>query len=282
MRGYNIAIIGATGMVGQKVLEVLAERQVVIKNYHLFASARSTGKKVHLLGKDYLIEELNEQCFDGKEIDIAIFSAGGAISKKFAPIAVEKGITVIDNSSAWRMEGDVPLVVPEVNAQAILSHKGIIANPNCSTIQAVVALYPLHDKFKIKRLVYSTYQAVSGAGAGGYNDLERGIKGDKQELFVHPIFGNCIPHIDEFTDRGYTKEEIKMIDETKKILDDQSLRITATTVRVPVFHSHSESINIEFENDFELGDIRETLAGAKGIKVIDDPSTNAYPMPIYA
>lgn len=282
MSKYNLAVVGASGMVGQRVIDLLAERELPVKNYYFFASARSAGKKLTLLGKEYTIEELTEESFDNKEIDIAIFSAGGAISKKYAPIAAEKGIVVIDNSSSWRMDKEVPLVVPEVNPEAILSHKGIIANPNCSTIQAVVALYPLHKKYQIKRIVYSTYQAVSGAGMGGYEDLERGIRGEEPKKFVHPIFANCIPHIDVFDESGYTKEELKMIDETKKILGDQTLRITATTVRVPVFHGHSESINIEFEKDFKLSDIRETLAQAKGVKVLDDPSSNLYPMPIDA
>lgn len=282
MKKYNIAIVGATGMVGRKFLQILEERQLPVKNYYLFASARSAGTVVNFMGKDHVIEELNETCFDGKDIDIALFSAGGSISQQFAPIAAEKGIVVIDNSSAWRMDKNVPLVVPEVNPEAILNHNGIIANPNCSTIQAVVVLKPLHEAYKIKRVIYSTYQAVSGAGMGGYNDLKRGIDGEQPQKFTAPIFGNLIPHIDVFTDNGYTKEEIKMIDETKKILDDNSLRITATTIRVPVFHCHSESINIEFEKEFDVDELRELLAGSKGIVVVDDPENNKYPMPVDA
>jgi aspartate-semialdehyde dehydrogenase len=283
MQKYNIAIVGATGMVGRKFLEVLEERQFPIANCYLFASARSAGTRIKFMGEDHVVEELTETSFDGKNIDIALFSAGATVSKKFAPIAASRGAVVIDNSSAWRMEEDVPLVVPEVNPQEILKHKGIIANPNCSTIQAVVVLKPLHDHYKIKRIVYSTYQAVSGAGMGGYLDLQNGIRGEKTlQKFPHPIFANCIPHIDVFLDNGYTKEEMKMIQETKKIMGDYSLRITATTVRVPVFYGHSESINVEFERDFDLDELREILAKSPGVVVVDDPKNNQYPMPIYA
>lgn len=280
MRKYNLAIVGVTGMVGQKFLEVLEEKQLPIENYYMFASARSAGKVINFMGKDHVVEELSPTCFDGKDIDIALFSAGASVSKTYAPIAAEKGIVVIDNSSAWRMEPDVPLVVPEVNPEEILNHKGIIANPNCSTIQAVVALKPLYDKYGIKRIVYSTYQAVSGAGVAGYNDLENGIKGEAPKKFPHPIFSNCIPHIDSFLDNGYTKEEMKMIEETKKILKDNSLRITATTVRVPVFNGHSESINVELKKEFDLDELKNLLANAPGVEVIDDPTNNQYPMPI--
>ena len=280
MKKYNLAIVGVTGMVGRKFLEVLEEKQLPIENYYMFASARSAGKVINFMGKDYVVEELTPTCFDGKDIDIALFSAGGSVSKTYAPIAAEKGIVVIDNSSAWRMEPDVPLVVPEVNPEEILNHKGIIANPNCSTIQAVVALKPLYDKYGIKRIVYSTYQAVSGAGVAGYNDLENGIKGEAPKKFPHPIFSNCIPHIDSFLDNGYTKEEMKMIEETKKILKDNSLRITATTVRVPVFNGHSESINVELKKEFDLDELKNLLANAPGVEVIDDPTNNQYPMPI--
>ena len=280
MRKYNLAIVGVTGMVGRKFLEVLEEKQLPIENYYMFASARSAGKVINFMGKDYVVEELTPTCFDGKDIDIALFSAGASVSKTYAPIAVDKGIVVVDNSSAWRMEPDVPLVVPEVNPEEILNHKGIIANPNCSTIQAVVALKPLYDKYGIKRIVYSTYQAVSGAGVAGYNDLENGIKGEAPKKFPHPIFSNCIPHIDSFLDNGYTKEEMKMIEETKKILKDNSLRITATTVRVPVFNGHSESINVELKKEFDLDELKNLLANAPGVEVIDDPTNNQYPMPI--
>jgi len=282
MKKYNIAIVGATGMVGRKFLQVLEERQLPVENYYLFASARSAGSKVNFMGREYIVEELTETCFDGKNIDIALFSAGGSTSEKFAPIAAQKGIVVIDNSSAWRMDENVPLVVPEVNPEAILNHKGIIANPNCSTIQAVVVLKPLHDAYRIRRIIYSTYQAVSGAGMGGFNDLKRGIEGEPPLKFPYPIFGNCLPHIDVFTDNGYTKEELKMVNETKKILNDYSLKITATTVRVPVFHGHSESINVEFEKGFDIDELKELLARSEGIVVVDDPANNKYPIPISA
>ncbi len=282
MKQFNIAVVGATGMVGRKFLQVLSERNLPAKNYFLFASKRSAGKKVEFMGKEYEILELTETCFDGKEIDIALFSAGGGTSEKFAPIAAKAGAVVIDNSSAWRMDDEVPLVVPEVNASDIAWNKGIIANPNCSTIQAVVALKPLQELYGIKRVIYSTYQAVSGAGMGGFSDLEAGMKGEAPSKFPHPIFGNCLPHIDVFTESGYTKEEIKMIKETKKILGDQDIKVTATTVRVPVFHGHCESINVEFKKPCNMDEIKETLKNAPGIILQDDPANNVYPMAITA
>ena len=281
MKKYNVAIVGATGMVGRTFLKVLEEINLPVENYYLFASKRSAGAKIDFMGKEYVIEELNENSFD-RDIDIALFSAGGSTSEKFAPIAASKGVVVIDNSSAWRMDPKVPLVVPEVNPQDIEWNNGIIANPNCSTIQAMVALKPLHDKYKIKRIVYSTYQAVSGAGLAGYMDLENGLKGEAPKKFPHPIAGNCLPHIDVFLPNGYTKEEMKMVDETKKILGDDTLKITATTVRVPVFNSHSESINIEFHNQFDLEELKEVLKKAPGIIVQDDPENNVYPLALNA
>jgi aspartate-semialdehyde dehydrogenase len=281
MKKYKLAIVGVTGMVGHTFLKVLEQRILPISELYFFASSRSAGKTIEFQDKEYIIEELTENSFD-RGIDIALFSAGGSISKQYAPIAVKKGCIVVDNSSAWRMDPSVPLVVPEVNPEDIKLHKGIIANPNCSTIQAVVALKPLKDKYGIKRVVYSTYQAVSGAGMGGYNDLENGLKGEAPKKFTYPIAGNLIPHIDVFEDNGYTKEEIKMIEETRKILGDQNLRITATTVRVPVFNSHSESINVELETPLEIEDLKNTLKKAPGIVVQDDPNNNLYPMPITA
>lgn len=281
MKKFKLAVVGVTGMVGRTFLKVLEERNLPISEIYFFASSRSAGQKVTFQDKEYVIEELNENSFD-RGIDIALFSAGGSVSKEYAPIAAEKGCIVVDNSSAFRMDPSVPLVVPEVNPEDIKLNKGIIANPNCSTIQAVVVLKPLHDKYGIKRVVFSTYQAVSGAGMNGYKDLENGLKGQAPEKFPYPIAGNLLPHIDVFTDNGYTKEELKMINETKKILGDQSLRITATTVRVPVFNSHSESINIEFEKPFELEELKNVLKEAPGIVVQDDPSSNLYPMPITA
>lgn len=281
MNQYNVAIVGATGMVGRKFIQVLEERKLPVKNFYMFASSRSAGSKISLLGKEYVVEELTETCMDGKDIDIALFSAGGSISEKFAPIFAQKGAVVIDNSSAWRMDPDVPLVVPEVNPYdiALYKNKGIIANPNCSTIQAVVALKPLYDTYGIERIVYSTYQAVSGAGVDGYNDLVNGIEGKAPNKFPKDIHANVIPHIDVFLDNGYTKEEMKMVLETRKILGDDTLRVTATTVRVPVFHGHSESINVELKKSFQLAELRDVLAKAPGIILVDDSATAAYPTP---
>ena len=281
MKKYNFAIVGATGMVGRMFLTVLEEKKLPINNIYFFASSKSRGTTITFNKKEYVVEELTESSFD-RDIDIALFSAGGSVSEKYAPIAAKHGVTVIDNSSAWRMNPSVPLVVPEVNPQDILWNNGIIANPNCSTIQAVVPLRPLHDKYKIKRIVYSTYQAVSGAGINGVRDLSQGIYGIPPVKFPHPIFNNVLPHIDSFLPNGYTKEEMKMIDETKKILGDNSLNITATTVRVPVLNSHAESISVEFYNDFDLDELRLLLSNSPGVIVIDDVANNMYPMPINA
>lgn len=242
------------------------------------ASAKSAGNTLTFKGKDYIIEELTENSFD-KDIDVALFSAGGSVSKKFAPIAASKGVTVVDNSSQWRMDPDVPLVVPEVNPDDAKKSKGIIANPNCSTIQAMLPLKALHDKYKIKRVIFSTYQAVSGSGVKGISDLENGLAGnDTTNAYAHPIAGNCIPHIDDFLDNGYTKEEMKMVNETKKILGDDNIQVTVTCVRVPVFDSHSEAINLEFEKPFDLDELKQTLADFPGIVVQDDVENNVYPL----
>ena len=278
MKEYKLAIVGATGVVGRTALKVLEEKNLPISEYVLFASSKSAGTKLPFMGKEYVVKELKEDSFD-EGFDFAIFSAGGDTSKKFAPIAASKGCIVVDNSSAFRMDDDVPLVVPEVNPEEIKNNHGIIANPNCSTIQAVLPLKALDDKYTIKRIVYSTYQAVSGAGKKGLNDLENGRKGiNKLEKFSHPIYNNCLPHIDVFTENGYTKEEMKMINETRKILKKPDLRITATTVRVPVENSHSESINVEFEKPFVLSELVETLKNFKGIIVQDDPASDLYPL----
>lgn len=282
MRKYNIAVVGATGMVGGKFLQVLSERKLPAENFYLYASAKSAGKDIEFMGKTYKVLELKEENVLDKKIDIALFSAGGDVSKQFAPVFAKHGALVIDNSSAWRRDENVPLVVPECNPQDILKHKNIIANPNCSTIQAVVALKPLNDAFKIKRIVYSTYQAVSGAGVRGFNDLKGGICGEKPQKFPYPIFGNCLPHIDVFLDNGYTKEEDKMIFETKKILNDWDLKITATCVRVPVYYGHSESMNVEFEKPCTVEQVREILSAAPGVIVQDDVKNNVYPMAITA
>lgn len=279
MKEYNIAVVGATGMVGNKFLEVLTERKLPVKNYYLFASAKSAGKVIDFMGKPHTVIELNDENIAKTDVDIALFSAGGSTSERFAPKFAEKGTIVIDNSSQWRMCDDVPLVVPEVNPEDIDWNHGIIANPNCSTIQAMVALKPLHDKYTIKRIVYSTYQAVSGAGVAGYNDLLNGVKGEAPKKFPYPIFNNVLPQIDVFSEDGYTKEEIKMMKETQKILD-KNILVTATTVRVPVLNSHSESINIEFEKPCTLEGIYETLRGMKGLIVMDDIANGVYPMPI--
>jgi aspartate-semialdehyde dehydrogenase len=281
MKRANIAIVGATGMVGRTFLKVLDERNFPINNLYLFSSKKSAGSKVEFRGKEYIVEELNEDSFK-RDIDMALFSAGGNVSKKFAPIAKENGVIVVDNSSAWRMDKDIPLVVPEVNPEDVNWNTGIIANPNCSTIQSVVPLKVLHDAFKIKRIIYSTYQAVSGSGVGGIMDLENGVKGEAPNKYPYQIAYNCLPHIDDFLDNGYTKEEIKMIEETKKILNDYDLKITATTVRVPVRYGHSISVNLEFEKPFELSKVFELLGNADGIIVQDDVKNTVYPMAINA
>ncbi len=284
MKKFNVAVVGATGMVGGKFLEVLTERQLPVDNYYLFASAKSAGKKIDFMGKEHTVIELTKEnviSLKGK-VDFALFSAGANVSKEFAPIFAEMGAIVVDNSSQWRMHDDVPLVVPEVNPEDVKWNHGIIANPNCSTIQAVVALKPLYDKFGIKRIVYSTYQAVSGAGVAGYNDLKDGINGVAPKKFPRPIAYNMLPHIDVFMEDGYTKEEWKMIVETRKILHDQSLRVTATTVRVPVFYGHSESINVEFCKKCEKQDVVNALENFPGIIVMDDVKNNVYPTPLDA
>ena len=277
MKKYKLALVGATGLVGITARKVLEEKNLPISEYVFFSSNRSAGIKINFLGKEYIVRELKEDSFN-EGFDFAIFSAGGDTSKKFSPIAASKGCIVVDNSSAFRMDENVPLIVPEVNPEDIKWNKGIIANPNCSTIQAVVPLKPLDDKYTIKRIVYSTYQAVSGAGKAGVDDLENGLNGLPPKKFPYTIANNCLPHIDVFEDNGYTKEEIKMINETRKILGKPDLKITATTVRVPVINSHSESINVEFENDFDLDELKLLLKNYPGIILEDDPSKNIYPL----
>ena len=279
MRGkYKVAIIGSSGLVGRTVLRVLEEKNFPNVVYTLFSSKNSANKKVSFLGEDYLFCELNEESFNSN-FDFAIFCAGGEVSKKYAPIAVSKGCTVIDNSSMFRMAEDVPLVVPEVNSEEIFKNKGIIANPNCSTIQAVIPLKALDDAYSIKRIVYSTYQAVSGAGRFGIEDLETKANNNSLKKFPYPIYNNCLPHIDVFTEDGYTKEEHKMINETRKILKKPDLPITATCVRVPVTNCHCESINVEFEKNFDLYDVRILLQNFPGILVSDNIEKNQYPIP---
>ncbi len=279
---YNVAVVGATGMVGRKFIEVLEERKFPVDEIYFFASKRSAGKVLKFIGEDVVVEELKEDNIKDKKIHFALFSAGGDTSLEFAPIFAKYGSVVIDNSSAWRMDPEVPLVVPEVNPEDIKLHKGIIANPNCSTIQAMVALKPLQNKYGIKRVIYSTYQAVSGAGVGGFSDLEDGMKGEPPKKFPKPIAGNVIPHIDVFLENGYTKEEMKMVNETRKILHDDNMKITATTVRVPVFYGHSESINVELSSAFDVKDIFEVYNASKGIIVQDDIENLVYPTPVDA
>ncbi|SHE82753.1 aspartate-semialdehyde dehydrogenase [Clostridium fallax] len=278
---YNVAIVGATGNVGRKFIEILEERNFPIGELYLFASKKSANKKLTFKGKDFIVEELCDDNINNKNIDFALFSAGGNISLDYAPKFSKIGAVVIDNSSAWRMNKEVPLVVPEVNPEDVKWNKGIIANPNCSTIQAVVALKPLYDKYGIKRIIYSTYQAVSGAGLQAILDLEEGLKGVPPKKFPYPIAGNVLAHIDIFMDNGYTKEEMKMIEETKKILHDDSLKITATTVRVPVLNSHSESINVELKSNFDIKDIFNLYNNFKGITLYDDINNLKYPTPLY-
>ena len=283
MKNFKVAIVGATGMVGRKFLQVLEERKLPVSEYYLFASARSAGKKIEFFRKEYEVLELTKENVESFPVDIALFSAGASTSKTFAPIFAKNGAVVVDNSSCWRMDPDVPLVVPEVNPEDIAKNRGIIANPNCSTIQAVVALKPLYDAFGIKRVVYTTFQAVSGAGMKGYADLVDNAKGEALQKFPHPIAGNCLPHIDDFLDNGYTKEEMKMVNETRKILHDDSIKITATTVRVPVTYGHSESINVEFKKPCTIGGVKDALKNFdKNLILQDDPKNNVYPMAIFA
>jgi aspartate-semialdehyde dehydrogenase len=285
---YNVAVVGATGAVGEQMREVLEEREFPVGELRLLASERSAGQFLEFMGKNVRVDVLTEESFGG--IDIGLFSAGGSVSAKFAPLAVSSGAVIVDNTSHFRMAPDVPLVVPEVNAQEIADYKsrGIIANPNCSTIQMVVALKPIHDAARIKRVVVSTYQSVSGAGRKAMDELSQQVTAlyNGQDLtmekFPHQIAFNCIPHIDAFMDGGYTKEEVKMIDETRKILGEPSLRITATSVRVPVFCGHSESINVETEKKLTAADVKALLREAPGVIVADEPENNLYPMAIAA
>ena len=291
MKKYNVAILGATGAVGQEFLKLIEERNFPFAELRLLASSRSAGTEIPFMGKNYIVEEATSESF--KDIDIALF-AGGSISTEFAPYAVKAGAVVIDNSSAFRMDPEVPLVVPEVNPHAILKHKGIIANPNCSTIIMVMALKPIYDLAKIKRIIVSTYQAVSGAGKEGIDELTNQVKayseGKEMEAKIlpsaslgkhYPIAFNLIPQIDVFLDNLYTKEEMKMVNETRKILEDYDMKITATTVRVPVYRSHSESVNVELEKDLDLAAIKDAISKFPGVQLQDDPQNQIYPMPIY-
>ncbi|HLC26170.1 MAG TPA: aspartate-semialdehyde dehydrogenase [bacterium] len=285
-RGYAVAVAGATGAVGRTMISVLEERSFPVRSLKLLASERSVGTRLEFRGEKIAVEKLTAESFRG--VEFALFSAGGSRSEEFAPFAVSSGAVVIDNSNAFRMRLDVPLVVPEVNPHAAKKHQGIIANPNCSTIQMVVALKPLHDQARIRRIVVSTYQSVSGAGQKAINELldqaRSLLKGDplEKKVFPHPIMFNCLPHIDVFDDQGYTKEETKMIKETQKIMEDESIAVTATTVRVPVVYGHSESVNIETERKLTASEAREILRRAPGVVVVDDPRQNCYPLALDA
>ena len=277
----RLALVGATGMVGEVMLKVLQERNFPITELLLVASERSVGKEISFKGKNHKVIGL-EAAVAAKP-DIAIFSAGGSTSLEWAPKFAEVGTTVIDNSSAWRMEPDKKLIVPEINAHLLTKDDKIIANPNCSTIQLVMALAPLHEKYKMKRVVVSTYQSVSGTGLKAVQQMENEIVGVKGEMaYPYPIHKNALPHCDVFEENGYTKEEMKLAREPQKILDDRTFSVTATAVRIPTAGGHSEAVNVQFEKDFELGDIRKILHDTPGITVQDNPDTNTYPMPIYA
>jgi aspartate-semialdehyde dehydrogenase len=283
---YNVAVVGATGAVGTEMISILEERKFPVAELRLLASLRSVGKPLSFCGKELPVDELQESSFDG--IDIALFSAGGLRSLTFAPIAVTRGAVVVDNSSAFRMHPEVPLVVPEVNAPALANHHGIIANPNCSTIQMVVALKPIHDVARILRIVVTTFQSVSGTGQKAIDELLEqtrsllNFKEMRKEVYPHQISFNCLPHIDTFLENGYTKEEMKMVNETRKIFEDDRIGVTATTVRVPVFRSHSESINIETEKKMTADQAREIMGYSEGVCVVDDPANNVYPLAIDA
>jgi len=279
--GLTVGVVGATGAVGRKMLEVLEERNVNIKKLRVFASERSAGEKIEFGKQIVTVELLTEEVMKDK-FDYLLFSAGGSVSARYAPIAAAAGNTVIDNSSQWRMTEDIPLVVPEVNSHVLKGYQGIIANPNCSTIQMVVALAPLHKRYGIERVVVSTYQAVSGSGHNAIVELENQMKDVEYPNNVYPkrIAANCIPHIDVFTDNGFTKEELKMVYETQKILEDSTINVNATTVRIPVFYSHSESIYIEFQKSPDVAEVKQILSEAPGVVVLDNPEKNEYPTPL--
>jgi len=283
---YEVAVVGATGAVGRRMLTTLEERNFPVANLMALASARSAGQTLAFRGQAIKVKELQEDSFKG--IDIALFSAGGSISKQLAPIAVESGCVVIDNSSAWRMDKDVPLIVPEVNPSALGDEWGIIANPNCSTIQMVMALKPIHDEYRIRRVVVSTYQSVSGSGQKAMEELEQQSrdvldgKSAQCNVYPHQIAFNCLPHIDVFLDNGYTNEEIKMVNETRKILEDDSIEVSPTAVRVPVVYSHSEAVNVETEQAMTAKEVKELLSSFPGVSVVDNPEQNEYPLAINA
>ena len=277
----KVAVVGASGLVGQKMLEILAERKFKVSELIPVASERSIGKKISFNGTEYPIVSMEDAI--AAKPDIALFSAGGSVSLEYAPKFAEVGTVVIDNSSAWRMDESKKLVVPEVNGDTLRIDDRIIANPNCSTIQMVVALKPLHDAFKIKRIVVSTYQSVTGSGKGAVDQLQGEREGkDIQKVYPHQIDMNALPHIDVFFENGYTKEEMKMVNETKKIFGDDSIQVTATCVRIPTVGGHSEAVNIEFEEDYTVDQVKELLNSAPGVVVVDNPQENEYPMPLHS
>lgn len=277
----KLAIVGATGLVGSEILQVIKERQIQFDNLLLVASERSVGKIVKYNGQDYPIVSMQDAI--NQKPDIAIFSAGGDTSIKYAPEFAKRGTTVIDNSSAWRMNPNNKLVVPEINGKELTSSDKVIANPNCSTIQMVLALAPLHQAYKVNRVVVSTYQSVTGTGKAAVDQMNNERKGvDGDMVYPYPIDKNVIPHIDVFMENNYTKEEMKMVNETKKIFNDESIKVTATAVRLPVVGGHAESVNVEFENDFDLAEVKDLLSNTEGIIVQDDPANNEYPMPLFA
>jgi aspartate-semialdehyde dehydrogenase len=277
----KVAVVGVTGLVGSKILQVLEERNFPVSELIPVASENSVGKSITFNNKPWTVVSMASAIEAAP--DLALFSAGGSVSKEFAPLFAAKGTYVIDNSSAWRMENDIPLLVPEVNAHALKQENHIIANPNCSTIQMVVALKPLHDRYGIKRIVVSTYQSVTGTGQKAVAQMDAERSGTVvTPVYPHPIDRNILPHIDVFQENGYTKEEMKMVNETRKILENQGIGVTATTVRVPITGGHSESINVEFERDFNLDEVRNILAAAPGVVVQDDVQHNIYPMPIWS
>jgi aspartate-semialdehyde dehydrogenase len=278
----DVAVVGATGMVGRMMIRVLEERSFPVRHLHAFGSSRSQGAVILFRGEPVAVQTLTHESLRASRATFALFSAGGTVSREFAPDAASHGIVVIDNSSAFRMDPEVPLVVPEANPDAIQSHRGIIANPNCSTIQMVVPLKPLHDRYRIQRIVVATYQSVTGAGLRAYNQLmdEVGKKEVRERKFAHPIAFNCIPQIDEFQEDGYTREEHKMVNETKKILADASIRVNATCVRVPVVGGHSEAVTVEFVHKVTPDEARSVLSNTPGVVLMDDPGTATYPMPV--
>ena len=278
---YNVAVVGATGLVGQTFLKVLKERKFPVENLYLYASARSAGKIINWNGKDYTVIELKDENIR-EDIDVALFSAGGGTSLEFAPKFRDKGAVVVDNSSAWRMYPEIPLVVPEANPEALAEHNGIIANPNCSTIQVMPVLKVLQENYGLKRVIYSTYQAVAGSGQKGLDDLDANLRGEASKNYPHQIAFNALPHIDVFLENGYTKEEIKMIEETRKILSLPDLKVTATCVRIPVRMGHAVSVNVELEKSFELDDVIRKFEEKEGVIVQNNGKNNEYPMPITA